>query len=110
MGFTRALLGAGVKSVLMTLWKVEELPTRIFIEEFYQSWQTGRSRSAAVTAAQQALRAITEQQLRARLTTYGISPTVVQDELARFALRQAGEQPFVHPYYWAGFVLVGDPT
>lgn len=66
MGFTRALLGAGVKSVLMTLWKVEELPTRIFIEEFYRSWQAGVSRAAAVTAAQQALKSFTAQQLRVR--------------------------------------------
>jgi CHAT domain-containing protein len=26
------------------------------------------------------------------------------------AVLPAGEKPFAHPYYWAAFVLVGDPS
>lgn len=108
MGLTRALLGVGVRSLLMTLWKIEELPTRIFMEQFYQSWQMGSSRSVAVTSAQQLLQKLTIDQLRQRLAGYGLSTSLITKELDRFTKLRPGDYPFAHPYYWGAFILVGD--
>ena len=40
----------------------------------------------------------------------GLREGRAKDEALRRAMRQvAGRKPWRHPFYWAGFLLVGDP-
>lgn len=57
VGLTRAFLFAGAKSVLVTLWPVEDEGTATFMEAFYSNLLTkGMKPSSALTAAQQKMR------------------------------------------------------
>ena len=68
---------AGARSLLLSLWAVDDEATTILMERFYRGWlQHGLSRFAALQQAQQ-------------------------------ALREHADGRFAHPYYWAAFVLVG---
>lgn len=79
LGFQRALLGKGARSVLVSLWNVDETATRILIDRFYLHWLEG-DRGAPMSKAEALRRAQTD--LRA----------------------QPG---FDSPFYWAGFQVVG---
>jgi tetratricopeptide (TPR) repeat protein len=73
LGMTTAFLGAGARSVVATLWKVDDRTTSDLMLAFYDGLEAGMPAGRALRAAQLALR---------------------RDRPA--------------PFYWAGFVLVGD--
>jgi len=72
-GLQRGFTVAGARSILMSLWKVDDAVTRELMVGFYKNWLGGNSKRAALLAAQQQVR------------------------------RRHPE-----PYYWGGFVLVGE--
>lgn len=78
-GLQRAFKKAGVKSILMTLWKVDDDATQLFMTEFYRDYLKNNNKQHALKAAQEYLRNFTS------------------DE---------GEHVYSDPYYWAGFVLL----
>ncbi|MEZ5063813.1 MAG: CHAT domain-containing tetratricopeptide repeat protein [bacterium] len=83
VGFAHAFLGAGSRAVLATLWSVPDRATGELMASFYRRWRNdGASRVAALASAQSELRATVD---------------------------ASGRRPFEHPYYWASFVLIGDP-
>lgn len=110
MGLTRAWLGAGARTLLMALWQVAELPTRLFMEYFYQAWLTGRGCADALHSAQKALRTMTITELQAHLARYGLSEEEIATASAQLTKMWPGDQPFHHPYYWGAFIIVGDPS
>src|SRR5262245_5311658 len=85
MGMQQALLRAGARSVLVSMWPVDDTATALLMSEFYTDLATrsgpGR-RSEALRAAQDAVR--------------------------RWSAPD-GSHPYAHPAYWAGFTLIGDP-
>ena len=82
VGFAHAFLRTGARSVLVSQWSVPDRATLEFMTAFYGAWQ-GEKLSRADALAQ----------ARRQLRDY----------------RDAdGRRPYVHPYYWAPFVLVGD--
>lgn len=83
LGLPRLLLGAGAKTVLMTQWKVDDKFTSELMPEFYAYLLKGK-----------------------------LSKTEALSEAKRTMLRQqrVGSGPYYqHPFYWASFVLYGDP-
>ena len=56
-GLQRGFAVAGAQYVLMSLWKVDDFATRLFMEDFYNFWLEGSSVHEAVKRAQQKLRA-----------------------------------------------------
>jgi CHAT domain-containing protein len=56
LGLTRGLLYAGAKSLLLSLWDVDDRSTSEFMKEFYQHLQTRRRKADAVRAAMLKLR------------------------------------------------------
>ena len=52
-----AFLAAGAASVMVSLWQVSDSSTALLMEEFYSNLVTGKSKSAALAAARQALMA-----------------------------------------------------
>lgn len=109
MGLTRAILGCGARSLLATLWPVHEIPTRLFIEHFYEMWMAGATKARAVQEAQRFVANIDINQLHARFEQYGMAPEVVLDRLRLFQAMLPDQKPFDHPYYWGGFILIGAP-
>lgn len=59
MGFTRALLYAGVHSVVVGLWPMDDLSTSLLMRAFYRFRLDGMSDAAALRQAQLELRRIT---------------------------------------------------
>jgi hypothetical protein len=55
-GLRRAFVLAGAKTLIMSLWKVPDEPTRELMEDFYRRLLAGEARSEALRQAQLALR------------------------------------------------------
>ncbi|MGF1534123.1 MAG: CHAT domain-containing protein [Bernardetiaceae bacterium] len=55
-GLQRAFIVAGARSVLMSLWKVDDTATQQLMTEFYRQWLSGKPKRQAFKAAQDALR------------------------------------------------------
>ncbi|MEG4805923.1 CHAT domain-containing protein [Microcoleus sp. F8-D3] len=54
--FSTAFLSAGARSVISTLWAVDDLATALFSIFYYQEWQQGKNRPEAIRQAQVKLR------------------------------------------------------
>jgi CHAT domain-containing protein/tetratricopeptide (TPR) repeat protein len=91
MGLPSSFLFAGAHNVLAALWRVEDKSTRLLMEDFYQGIAEGLTPLLALQQAQRTLREMPCDTAEERL----------QSEII-------GKKPYQNPYYWAGFVLVGD--
>jgi tetratricopeptide (TPR) repeat protein len=78
LGLVRALLAAGARAVLATLWEVEDRSARLLMERLYGGLMAGAAPAAALATAQQWLRAFEE----------------------------GGARPYADPRYWAAYTLV----
>ena len=56
VGIARGFLAAGARSVLVTLWAIDDEATMVFMESFYQHLKEGKTASAAVHQAMKSLR------------------------------------------------------
>ena len=74
LGFMRGFLYAGARSLLLSLWNVNDKSTAALMVHFYREWQKGVAKSTALRSAMLAVRA-----------------------------------EHIHPFYWAPFLLVGNP-
>lgn len=59
-GLQRAFLAAGAKSVLMSLWRVNDLVSKELMEKFYGYWLGGMSKQSALMKAQAEIRNTSE--------------------------------------------------
>lgn len=108
LGLTRAFLGAGARSVLVTLWPVHDVPTELFMEHFYQAWQSGLSRARAMQQAQNYLRRLDEGELRQRFQGPDVDDR--SKKQVELLCRVLPGRPFDHPLFWGSFLLIGDPS
>ena len=92
MGLPSSFLFAGAHNVLAALWRVNDASTRLLMEEFYQGLANGLTPTLALQHAQQQLSNMPRATVQARLSTKKGMPKI----------------PYQNPYYWAGFVLIGD--
>jgi CHAT domain-containing protein len=74
LGLMRAFLYAGARSLLLSLWNVNDVSTTALMADFYRRWQEGTDKSTALRAAMLRLR-----------------------------------EDYPNPFYWAPFLLVGNP-
>ena len=56
VGMARAFLFAGARSVLATLWAIDDEATMMFMKSFYQQLGSGESASVALQRAMKCLR------------------------------------------------------
>jgi CHAT domain-containing protein len=76
MALARPFFFAGARSVIASLWQINDRATVQFMGEFYRSLVLGQTKAESLRAAK---------------------------------LRMLGSA-WAHPYYWAGFLLQGDPS
>ena len=55
-GLQRALKKAGVQTIIMSLWKVDDTATSLFMQTFYEYWLGGKTKHEAFTLAQDVVR------------------------------------------------------
>lgn len=117
LGFAQALLLSGARSLLLSLWKVDDSATSLLMARFYENILGTRSgltgpmtTAAALHEAKMWLRHLTTEQV-ARITSQqgaegaAPPPTPAGDD----ATAHASEHPFEHPAFWAAFILIGAP-
>ena len=117
-------LCAGARSVLSSLWSVDDLATTLFAMRYHCHRQTGYDRPTALQKAQQDLRSLTGKalesailplseyidQTRKTAKTNGDHQTATQlKKLGHhlYRLTQDTSPPFAAPHYWAAFTCYG---
>ncbi len=101
-GFAGISLQAGVKSTLASLWEIDDLGTVALMTEFYQNLKSSLMKSQALQKAQ--IAAI-EGKLyfpEGRLRNSRGKILLLPDLDNR-------KSKLSHPFYWAGFTLIGNP-
>ncbi|HEY9608442.1 CHAT domain-containing protein, partial [Allocoleopsis sp.] len=91
-------LKGGAKTVMASLWKVDDYSTRLLMEQFYENLAKGTPTSPVGTA--QALR-------QAQLALFQGKNTGVSEFNNNSLPRTVDHRAFRHPYYWAPFIIMG---
>jgi CHAT domain-containing protein/uncharacterized protein HemY len=78
IGLTWAFFVAGSSAIVVSQWKVESESSGVLMMDFHQRWQGGRSGLSKARALQTA------------------------------AVKLLRSRNYSHPFYWAGYILVGD--
>jgi CHAT domain-containing protein len=124
VGFTQALLMSGARSVCLSLWKVDDTATALLMQRFYANLlgvRPGLShpvpKAEALAEAKAWLRGLRREEVTAlaadlsggEARAKGATKRKVAGPASGVPAGPADDQPYAHPYYWAAFVLVGDP-
>jgi CHAT domain-containing protein len=122
LGFAHAFQARGARSVVLSRWKVDDSATALLMMRFYENLLGKREglkapmpKAEALREAKQWLRTLAREDAEKRLTK--LLECVPRGErgsvrkpLPRREAAGKEERPFEHPYYWAAFVLIGDPN
>jgi tetratricopeptide (TPR) repeat protein len=121
LGFTQALLQKGARSVVLSRWKVDDSATALLMVRFYENLLGKRrgtkplGRAVALKEAKDWLRRLPREEAEKLVASLASGrlrgslvavPPVAGDKPP---VLPAGDRPYEHPYYWAAFILVGDP-
>ncbi len=95
VGLTHAVMQAGARSLLVSLWPVEDRATALLMRRFYENWtgahmeRRGERRSGDAMGKAEAL---------------GEAKRWLREEYRN----RDGARPYEHPYYWSAFILIGE--
>ncbi|MEM7128634.1 MAG: CHAT domain-containing protein [Chloroflexota bacterium] len=125
LGLQRALLYSIAPSVLLTLWPIEDLAARLFAHCFYENLlnrseatepETLSNRySHILRKAIHQFRQMTMDDTNQILRADGYEHIEIAEMFERLPQpisvsngANTSKMPFNHPYYWAGYVLIGE--
>jgi CHAT domain-containing protein len=123
LGFAPPLLARGARGLVLSLWKVDDTATALLMARFYQNLLGKRPgleepmpRAEALAEAKNWLRGLTADEVGpaveglARGTVGPIATAGAAPRESEAGTKPTGPRPFAHPYYWAAFILIGDPS
>jgi CHAT domain-containing protein/tetratricopeptide (TPR) repeat protein len=116
LGFSQALFVAGARSLVVSLWPVDDKATALLMTRFYENLLGTPDKTVkplpkaeALAEAKKWLRGLRPdevEQLTKDLPTRGTRGRVEPKKAGEGA---ATVRNYEHPYYWSGFILIGDP-
>ena len=123
LGFAQALFVKGARSLVLSQWKVDDKATALLMARFYRNLLGKRPglpgpmpRAEALHEAKRWLRRLTADEVGSELAALDRGPErpVAQESGgpahgAAPSDKPAGSRPYEHPYYWAAFILIGNP-
>jgi CHAT domain-containing protein len=110
VGFAQALFVAGARSLVLSQWSVHDDATALLMVRFYENLLGKRGglkkllgKAEALAEAKAWLRNLSGREAKAA------AAALPRGKVKAPGKAPGGERPYAHPYYWAGFILVGDP-
>ncbi|MEB3293085.1 MAG: CHAT domain-containing protein, partial [Synechococcales bacterium] len=113
-GISHYFMTSGAKSVIASLWQVNDPATALFMQQFYQHIQSGKTKAQALQQVQQDL-------ISGRLTlkdadaidgkppTPQASASPVPSGTIRTQMKpRSPANSLAHPFYWSPFILIGN--
>jgi CHAT domain-containing protein len=123
LGFAQPLLARGARSLVLSLWNVDDKATALLMARFYENLLGKRpglnkpmAKAEALDEAKRWLRNLSAEEVGGALEALERGPlrplATAAGAPGQPSPRPAasGPRPFEHPYYWAAFVLIGDPS
>jgi CHAT domain-containing protein len=119
LGLARAVLAAGARAVVVTLWAVDDVSSALLMGHFYERLVAGADPGTALHDAQQWLRGLDADAARTaydllRAEVRGrrdVDVTAVSDRrvapVGASAEASSGPVGYAHPRHWGAFALVG---
>lgn len=98
-GLVRGLKNAGVKTVMASLWSVNDTSTMLFMQEFYRYLNSDNDRYKAYRAAQNYLK-----DFHSEIAHRKFSPATLSNINEYYYITTTYDDPF----YWAPFILIDD--
>ena len=109
IGLRRSFLNAGVKNIIVSLWRVKEVATSILMVEFYKNISKNKMNPyESLFRAKNYLKNLTTSQtvtIFDDMAEYLSEDIVLQLKKSLEDLDET-DKPFSKPYYWASFILV----
>jgi CHAT domain-containing protein len=103
LGFAGLAVEAGVKSAIASLWSVSDEGTLALMTELYQQLKAAPIKAEALRQAQIAM-------LKGQVSLQGNQLVTPNDTVSLPPeLANMGIKNLSHPYFWAGFTLIGSP-
>lgn len=99
-GLIRALKNAGARTIVATLWEVDDRAASIFMEAFYSALAEGKDRSEAFEYAKKSVAGY-----RQFIPKRKFSPAAMASRTTSGFIEST---PFASPWYWASFIII-DP-
>ncbi|MFH1144537.1 MAG: CHAT domain-containing protein, partial [Candidatus Eisenbacteria bacterium] len=93
LGFAHAFLEAGARSLLVSLWKVDDRATALLMSRFYENLYGKYVGDRAGYAATAMSKGDALREAKLWLQEY---------------MDEGGGRPYRSPYYWSAFILIGD--
>jgi CHAT domain-containing protein len=103
LGFAGLAAATGVESTIGSLWNVSDVGTLALMTEFYGTLSQSPLRAEALRRSQLALLSGKTTVRNQTIATAAQGTSSINRELGKAVT------DFRHPFYWAGFSLVGNP-
>ncbi|TRU73424.1 MAG: tetratricopeptide repeat protein, partial [Microcystis viridis Mv_BB_P_19951000_S69] len=117
IGLRRSFIQAGAKTVIISLWKVDDVATTILMQYFYYYLLKAKlSKAEALRKAKSSLQRLTIAKMRSQWLTEDAIKSAekhsigVATHLRELSQKSDLERPYEAPKYWAAFICLGNPA